>query len=53
MKNYHISKDLQWIVEIMTGVGGIFTNYEDNLVDKKKISECFSGNFHEILYSLN
>ena len=28
-------------------------NYEDHLLDKKKISECFSGNFHEILYPLN
>ena len=37
----------------MTGVGGIFPNYEDHLLDKKKISECFSGNFHEILYPLN
>ena len=37
----------------MTGVGGIFPNYEDHLLDKKKKSECFSGNFHEILYPLN
>ena len=37
----------------MTGVGGIFPNYEDHLLDKKKISECFSGNLHEILYPLN
>ena len=37
----------------MSGVGGIFPNYEDHLLDKKKISECFSGNFHEILYPLN
>jgi len=37
----------------MTGVGGIFPNFEDHLLDKKKISECFSGNFHEILYPLN
>ena len=37
----------------MTGVGGIFPNYEDHLLDKKKISECFSGNFHEMLCPLN
>ena len=37
----------------MSGVGGVFPNYEDKLLDKKKISECFSGNFHEILYPLN
>ena len=37
----------------MTGVGGVFPNYEDNLLDKKKISECFLGNFHEVLYPLN
>ena len=29
----------------MTGVGGIFPNYEDHLLDKKNISECFEGNF--------
>ena len=37
----------------MTGVGGVFPNYEDHLLDKKKISECFDGNFHEVLYPLN
>ena len=41
LKNYdHIRKDLQWksfIVEIMTGVRGIFPNYEYNLVYKKNI----------------
>ena len=37
----------------MTGIGGVFPNYEDHLLDKKKISECFDGNFHEVLYPLN
>ena len=37
----------------MNGVGGIFPNYEDHLLDQKKISECFSGNVHEILHPLN
>ena len=37
----------------MTGVGGVFPNYEDHLLDKKKISECFNGNFHEVLYPIN
>ena len=37
----------------MAGVGGIFPSYEDFELDKKKISEHFSGNFHEILYPLN
>ena len=33
----------------MSGVGGVFPNYEDHLLDKKKISEYFTGNFHEVL----
>ncbi len=37
----------------MAGVGGVFPNYEDNLLDTKKISEYFSGNVHEVLYPLN
>ena len=37
----------------MSGVGGVFPNYEDHLLDKKKISEYFTGNFHEVLYPLN
>ena len=37
----------------MAGLGGVFPNHEDHLLDKKKISEYFSGNFHEILYPLN
>ena len=37
----------------MKGVGGVFPNYEDQLIDKKKISEYFTGNFHEVLYPLN
>ena len=37
----------------MTGVGGVFPNHEDHLLDKKKISEYFIDNFHEILYPLN
>ena len=37
----------------MPGVGGVFPNYEDQLLDKKNIPEFFSGNFHEILYPLN
>ena len=37
----------------MAGIGGVFPNYEDNLLDKKQISEHFAGNFHEILYPLN
>ena len=53
----HIKKDLQWksfILEIMIGVGGIFPNNEDHLLDEKKISEHFGGYFHEILhYPLN
>ena len=57
LKNYgHIRKYLEWksfIVEILTRVGVIFPNYEDHLLDKKKISKCFSGNFHEMLCPLN
>ena len=37
----------------MSGTGGIFPNYEDHLLDKKKISEHFAGNFHEVIYPLN
>ena len=37
----------------MSGVGGVFPNYEDHMLDKKKISEYFTGNFHEVLYPLN
>jgi hypothetical protein len=37
----------------MSGTGGIYPSYEDNLLDKKKISEHFAGNFHEIIYPLN
>ena len=37
----------------MSGVGGVFPNYEDHLLDKKKISEYFTGNFHEVIYPLN
>ena len=37
----------------MSGTGGIFPNYEDHQLDKKKISEHFAGNFHEIIYPLN
>ena len=37
----------------MTGVGGVFPNYEDHLLDKKNIPEYFDGNFHEVLYPLN
>ena len=37
----------------MAGVGGVFPDYEDNLLDTKKISEYFSGNVHEVLYPLN
>ena len=57
LKNHgHIRKYLEWksfIVEILTRVGVIFPNYEDHLLDKKKISKCFSGNFHEMLCPLN
>ena len=37
----------------MSGTGGIFPNYEDHQLDKKKIGEHFAGNFHEIIYPLN
>ena len=37
----------------MAGVGGIFPSHEDHELDKKKISEHFADNFHEILYPLN
>lgn len=37
----------------MTGVGGIFPSHEDHQLDKTKISEFFSGNFHEVLYPVN
>ena len=37
----------------MSGTGGIYPSYEDNILDKKKISEHFAGNFHEIIYPLN
>ena len=37
----------------MSGTGGIYPSYEDNKLDKKKISEHFAGNFHEIIYPLN
>lgn len=37
----------------MAGVGGVFPNHEDHLLDKKKISEYFTENFREILYPLN
>ena len=37
----------------MTGIGGVFPNFEDHLLDKKKISELFRGNFHEVYYPIN
>ena len=37
----------------MAGVGGIYPSFEDFELDKKKISEYFVGNFHEIYYPLN
>lgn len=37
----------------MSGVGGVYPNYEDHQLDKRKIAEVFSGNFHEILYPIN
>ena len=37
----------------MSGTGGIYPSYEDLILDKKKISEHFAGNFHEIIYPLN
>ena len=37
----------------MAGVGGVFPNFEDHLLDKKKISEFFKGNFHEVYYPIN
>ena len=37
----------------MSGVGGVFPNYEDQLLDRKKISEYFTGNIHEVLYPIN
>ena len=33
----------------MAGVGGVFPNYEDHLLDKKKIAEFFKGNFHDLI----
>ena len=37
----------------MAGVGGVFPNFEDHLLDKKKIAEYFKGNFHEVYYPIN
>ena len=37
----------------MAGIGGLFPNFEDHLLDKKKISEFFKGNIHEIYYPIN
>lgn len=37
----------------MTGIGGVFPNFEDHQLDKKKISEFFRGNFHEVYYPIN
>ena len=37
----------------MSGIGGVYPSYEDNLLDKTKIAECFTSNFHEILYPIN
>ena len=37
----------------MSGIGGVYPSYEDHQLDKKKIGELFSGNFHEILYPVN
>ena len=37
----------------MSGVGGVFPNFEDHLLDKKKISEYFKGNIHEVYYPIN
>ena len=37
----------------MSGVGGVYPNYEDYQLDKRKIAECFTSNFHEILYPIN
>ena len=37
----------------MAGIGGVFPNFEDHLLDKKKISEFFKGNIHEIYYPIN
>ena len=37
----------------MTGVGGVFPNFEDHLLDKKKIAEYFKGNIHEVYYPIN
>ena len=34
----------------MSGIGGVYPSYEDHQLDKKKIGELFSDNFHEILY---
>ena len=50
---YKEAKESFFYHTIMAGVGGIFPSYEDFELDKKKISEHFSGNFHEILYPLN
>ena len=37
----------------MAGIGGVFPNFEDHLLDKKKISEFFMGNLHEMYYPIN
>ena len=37
----------------MSGIGGVYPSYEDHQLDKKKIGELFSGNFHQILYPVN
>ena len=37
----------------MSGIGGVYPSYEDHQLDKKKIGELFSDNFHEILYPVN
>ena len=39
--------------EKMSGIGGVHPNYDDHQLDKKKIGELFSGNFHEVLYPVN
>ena len=37
----------------MSGIGGVYPNFEDHNLDKTKIAECFTNNFHEILYPIN
>ena len=37
----------------MSGIGGMYPSFEDHQLDKKKIGELFSSNFHEVLYPIN